>query len=58
MRGDPGASPARRGPGKFLASPLSAGPGVGAEGEGPRRRESLAGGRGPPGARGVTSCPR
>lgn len=42
MRGDPGGFPARRGPGKFLASPLSAGPGGGGGG---RRGEAPGAGR-------------
>lgn len=47
MRGDPGGFPARRGPGKFLASLFSAGPGEAPGAE----QASWAGGDGP-GARG------
>lgn len=50
MRGDTGGFPARRGPGKFLASPFSAGPGGG---PGAWRAGRAGAARLP----GVTSCP-
>lgn len=52
MRRDPGGRPARRGPGKFLASPCSAALGGGARAAGGR-----AGREGAAARPGVTSCP-
>lgn len=52
MRRDPGGYPARRGPGKFLASLYSAGLGGGPRAAGDRDGREAAAGR-----PGVTSCP-